>query len=493
MGQSAVGFNRRGPSDSRTRYTPYPVPISPTQSHSYPPAASGAGSYHSSNVGGPSGSNGQLDLPPISTIALGPSVQRDGSGPPGSAGATNVRPMLERSLPPIESMSREGAGMPPSMDTAAVLRRLRLEEGSTHSPTSNGAGSEVSPQGDAPPRSALTPLGIARRESGGPSEQYLQTRRRSASAPPPALPQALGGISFSTPGGRDRDHGRGSERGGGAYSRRREMAPGEYPASPPSRYRHAYSHSGSEQYPPLSGSAGPTRNAYHQHHERHHPYASGSTSRSSASSSHWTKQRSPSFDRDAITGPDEPVSPVSSVPPSNPYTQSMYAHYQQTRSPPRSPPASYPSHHHGTDRFPSSSAAFVSITRHSNDDRFEEIEEDDETAGPCAPHSSSFVRGEAPRSPPLRRGSDDGFDNHRKSSAMRHYDSNASSRAGNAGGSGLDALARAAASASASQASMSPPHKPNSPMDTASSRRQLDPHERGDHADEKTHAPVRPW
>ena len=404
-----------------------------------------------------------------------------------------VRPMLERSLPPIESMSREGAGMPPSMDTAAVLRRLRLEEGSTQSPTSNGGG-EVSPQGDIPPRSVLTPLGIARRESGGPSEQYLQTRRRSASAPPPALPQILGGVSapFSTPGGRDRDHDRGSERERSVFSRRSEMAPpGEYPPTPPSRYRHAYSRSGNDQYPP-AGSAGPTRHSYHQHHERHHhPYASGSTSRSSASSSHWTKQNSPTFDRDAIIGSDEPVSPASSVPPSNPFAQSMHAHYQQTRSPPRSP-ASYP-HHQGADRFPSSRGAFVGITRHSNDGRFEGMDEDDEMAGPCVPHSSSFVRGEAPRSPPLRGGSNDDFDSHHKSSLIRHYDANSNSRAGDTSGSGLDALAHAAASASASQASMSPPQKPDSPVDTAGFRRLPDSNGRDGHNDERTHAPVRPW
>lgn len=492
VGSSTVGFSRRGPSDSRTRYTPYPVPISPTQPHTYPPAPGGVGGYHSSG-GGPSSSTGPLDLPPISTIALGPSVQRDSSGPPGSAGVATVRPMLERSLPPIESMSREGAGMPPSMDTAAVLRRLRLEDGSTHSPTSNGAGSEMSPQGDTPSRSALTPLGIARRESGGPSEQYLQTRRRSASAPPPALSQALGGVAapFSTPGTRDRDYDRSSDRERGVYGRRSEMArPGEYPPSPPSRYGHAYSRSGSEQYPP-PGSAGPTRNIHHQRHERHHhPYANGSTSRSSISSSHWTKQHSPSFDRDAVTGPDEPVSPASSAPP-NPYAQSMYAHYQQTRSPPHSP-TSYHSHHHGVERFPSSRAGFVGITRHLNGDRFEEMDED-EVAAPRAPHSSSFVRGEVPRSPSLRRGSDEGFDDHRRSSAMRHYDTNASNRAGDTGGSGLDALARAAASASASQASMSPPRKPSPPVDTTSLRRLSDSGERDGHSDERTHVPVRPW
>lgn len=491
------GFSRRGPSDSRTRYTPYPVPISPTQPHSYPPPPSAGGYYGNSSNAGGSGSGGPLDLPPISAIALGPSVQRDG---PGSSGAG--RPMLERSLPPIESMSREGAGMPPSMDTAAVLRRLRLEDSST-----NSSGGEMSPQTEAPPRSALTPLGIARRESGGPSEQYLQTRRRSASAPPPI---GILGSSFSSLNRRD------YERDPREFDRRGNMAPppGEYahtvgPGGSPDRYKHSYSRSGSEHYPNPSGSAGPSRNAYH-HHDRHHPYAQPpSTSRPSSSSSMWTKQNSPSFDREApINRADSPVSPASSAPPFNPHVLSMHAHYAQSRSPPHSPPNSYALHPRDTSqKLPSARGPFVGISHHASNtnhpiapyDERDEMDEDEDTSDSRAPHSSSFVRGEGHQSPAMRRASDQevASDVPRRSStaSMRHRNSNTSShRGGDIGGGGLEALARAAASASASQASMSPPHKSDSPVETINRSRPSDMTERSTHTDRApVRAPVRPW
>lgn len=376
------GFGRRGPGDSRTRYTPYPVPISPEQSHGYPPIPP-PGSYPpssgapgpSNGGGGPSNSQQQLggaaahELPPISSIALGPPRDRgDGPGgrPSGSAGSGSGRaPMLDRSLPPIESMAREGAGMPPSMDTAAVLRRLRLEENASQgSPTTPGAGGsgfggELA-VGEVPPRSTLTPLGIVRRQSGGPSEQYLMTRRRSASAPPPALLQSLAAGNFAaagasglsrTPSGGERDY---EQERAAAYARRGERpSTADYPigeghplGGTPGRYQHGYSRSGSEHFTAPPGNVGPTRHNYasrnHEHH--HHPYAPGmaSTSRPSSSSSRWTTPHS-SYDQHAE---DIPISPASSAPPSNPHAQSMHAYYAAMRSPPRSPPYGAPLNEH---------------------------------------------------------------------------------------------------------------------------------------------------
>lgn len=406
--------------------------------------------------------------------------------------------------------------MPPSMDTAAVLRRLRLEEGSG---TSTGVGGEQSPQTEVPPRSALTPLGIVRRESGGPSDQYLQTRRRSASAPPPVLAQGVAGLgvpfSVAGRGARDYDRERERERDSANYDRRSEMLPPSDYSAPssaghsPGRYRHGYSHSGSEAYSAASNSTGPARNAYHQHHldRHHHPYAAPIPSRPSTASSIWTKQHSPSFEREAaMSGVDEPLSPASSVPPPNPHTTSMHAHYTQSRSPPRSPPNAYALHRHEVphsagQRIPSSRGAFIGISHHAADgaplgdyDEKDEMDEDEDMSDSRVPHSS-FVRGEAPRSPVLRRGSDEDADMvRRNSTTVRHRDSNASSRAGDAVGSGLEALARAAASASASQASTSPPHKTISTVDSSNRPRPSDASDRDIRLEETpARAPVRPW
>ncbi|KAF8339632.1 uncharacterized protein EI90DRAFT_2261075 [Cantharellus anzutake] len=157
MSMSSHDGRARRNSDSR-RYAPYPH-RPPSSHHQYGPSSSEMPTQ-----------GGGFNLPPISAIGFGQPGYPAHPGHPG--GEPAPRQMLERPLPPIGNL-REGYTQ--SMDTASVLRRLKIDDGN------NAAVSQQS-QGPIAGPSPLTPLG-SRHEM--PSDKYMESRRRSLSAPPP--------------------------------------------------------------------------------------------------------------------------------------------------------------------------------------------------------------------------------------------------------------------------------------------------------------------
>ncbi len=279
MSMSSHDGRGRRNSDSR-RYAPYPYPSS-QHPYGFPPSEMPT-------------QGGGFNLPPISAINL------NQPGPPGEEAAP--RPMLERPLPPIGNL-RDGYA--PSMDTASVLRRLKIDD-------ANAAASQQI-RSPVTTTSPLPPLG---HKSEMPPEKYMENRRRSLSAPPPHLYPSESDYGIHD-GGLSHSHSRGH--GYHPYARPTHHYPhtGDAPG-----YRQAPS-------PPLGPHRRDRERPYHgpqyeQHHPRHH--RDSVSTRPLSPSSYW--DQTPHAQSPTHSTARSPPSPESSThgrwsPPGEPKSWEM--------------------------------------------------------------------------------------------------------------------------------------------------------------------------